>query len=150
MICASVSFMRAFRPPCQRTGAPIRDSKWPGRRNLPRRGTLRRAPVCGVAMPGQKIVVNVQLYQWGASMKRILAVAGVMVLALILVDTYQVVKAPAGVTVVRAGQALAAEPPPPRPLPPPPPPPAPIGKGKAPIAPIGKGKAPPPPVVTKG
>ena len=84
-------------------------------------------------------------------MKRILAVAGVMVLALVLIDTYQVVKAPSGLTVVRAGQALAAElpPPPPRPLPPPPPPPAPVGKGKAPIG-YGKGKAPPPPVVTKG
>jgi hypothetical protein len=86
-------------------------------------------------------------------MKRILAVAGVMVLALILMDTYQVVKAPSGLTAVRAGQALAAELPPPRPLPPPPPP-APIGKGKAPYgkAPVGygKGKAPPPPVVTKG
>jgi hypothetical protein len=80
-------------------------------------------------------------------MKRILAIAGVMVLALILMDTYQVVKAPSGLTVVRAGQALAADlgPPPP----PPPPPPAPIGKGKAPYG-WGKGKAPPPPVVTKG
>ena len=87
-------------------------------------------------------------------MKRILAVAGVMVLALILMDTYQVVKAPSGLTVARAGQALAADlgPPPP----PPPPPPAPVGKGKAPI--LGYGKAPygygkgkaPPPVVTKG
>jgi hypothetical protein len=37
--------MRAFRPPCQRTGAPVWDSQWPGRRNLPRRGTPRRAPV---------------------------------------------------------------------------------------------------------
>jgi hypothetical protein len=36
--CAGVSFMRAFRPPCQRTGAPVRDSQWPERRNLPRRG----------------------------------------------------------------------------------------------------------------
>ena len=88
-------------------------------------------------------------------MKRILALGGVMVLALILMDTYQVVKAPSGLTVVGAGQALAADlgPPPP---PPPPPPPAPIGKGKAPVgygkAPYGygKGKAPPPPVVTKG
>jgi hypothetical protein len=43
--CASVSFTRAFRPPCQRTGALVRDSQWPGRRNLPRRGTPRRAPV---------------------------------------------------------------------------------------------------------
>ena len=33
-------------PPCQRTGARVRDSQWPGRRNLPRRGTPRRAPVC--------------------------------------------------------------------------------------------------------
>ena len=45
MACASVSSMRAFRPPCQRTGAPVWDSQWPGRRNLPRRGTPRRAPV---------------------------------------------------------------------------------------------------------
>jgi hypothetical protein len=85
-------------------------------------------------------------------MKRILALAGVMVLALILMDTYQVVKAPSGLTVVGAGQALAADMGPP---PPPPPPPAPIGKGKAPYggkAPYawGKGKGPPPPVVTKG
>ena len=28
--CAGVSLMRAFRPPCQRTGAPVRDSQWPG------------------------------------------------------------------------------------------------------------------------
>jgi hypothetical protein len=79
-------------------------------------------------------------------MRRILALAGVMVLALILMDTYQVVKAPSGLTVVSAGSALAADmrPPPP----PPPPPPAPVGKGKAPIG-YGKGKAPPP-VVTKG
>ena len=75
-------------------------------------------------------------------MKRILAVAGVMVLAVILMDTYQVVKAPSGLTVVTAGQAFAADM-----RPPPPPPPAPVGKGKA---PIGKGKGPPPPVVTKG
>jgi hypothetical protein len=80
-------------------------------------------------------------------MKRVLAVAGVMVLALILIDTYQVVKAPSGLTVGNAGQAFGADmrPPPP---PPPPPPPAPVGKGKAPIG-YGKGKAPPP-VVTKG
>jgi hypothetical protein len=43
--CVGVSSMRAFRPPCQRTGAPVWDSQWPGRRNLPRRGTPRRAPV---------------------------------------------------------------------------------------------------------
>jgi hypothetical protein len=79
-------------------------------------------------------------------MKRILAVAGVMVLALILMDTYQVLT-PSGLTVVKAGQALAADlgPPPP---PPPPPVVAPVGKGKYPIG-KGKGKAPPP-VVTKG
>ena len=76
-------------------------------------------------------------------MKRILALTGVMVLALILMDTYQVVKAPSGLTVVSAGSAFAADMRPP----PPPPPPAPVGKGKAPI--VGKGKAPPP-VVTKG
>ena len=74
-------------------------------------------------------------------MKRILAVAGVMVLALILMDTYQVVKAPSGLIAVTAGQTFAAD------MRPPPPPPAPVGKGKA---PIGKGKGPPPPVVTKG
>src|SRR5215813_6080954 len=133
--CASVSFTRAFRPPCQRTGAPIRDSQWPGRRNLPRRGTLRRAPVwCGDAWSKNRS--ECPNLPRGASMKRILAVAGVMVLALILMDTYQVVKAPSGLTVVRAGQALAADlgPPPP---PPPPPVVAPVGKGKA---PIGKGK----------
>jgi hypothetical protein len=28
MVSASVSFTRAFRPPCQRTGAPVRDSQW--------------------------------------------------------------------------------------------------------------------------
>ena len=80
-------------------------------------------------------------------MKRILAGAGVMVLALILMDTYHVVKAPSGLNVARAGQALAAD------LGPPPPPPpvvAPVGKGKAPWGwGKGKGKAPPP-IVTKG
>ena len=76
-------------------------------------------------------------------MRQILAVAGSMFLALILMDTYQVVKAPSGLTVVKAGQALAAD------LGPPPPPVvAPVGKGKYPIG-KGKGKAPPP-VVTKG
>ena len=69
------------------------------------------------------------------------------VLALILMDTYQVVKAPSGLTVASVGQAFAADlgPPPP----PPPPVVAPVGKGKAPIG-KGKGKAPLPPVVTKG
>jgi hypothetical protein len=77
-------------------------------------------------------------------MRQILAIACSMFLALILMDTYQVVKAPSGLTVVKAGQALAAD------LGPPPPPPvvAPVGKGKYPIG-KGKGKAPPP-VVTKG
>ena len=81
-------------------------------------------------------------------MRQILAIACSIFFALILMDTYQVVKAPSGLTVVKAGQALAAD------LgrrPPPPPPPvvAPVGKGKAPIG-KGKGKGPPPPVVTKG
>ena len=84
-------------------------------------------------------------------MKQILAFAGSMVLALILMDTYQVVKAPSGLSVVKAGQALAADVGPP-PLPPPVA--APVGKGKAPIGKgkgKGKGKAPiAPPIVTKG
>jgi hypothetical protein len=81
-------------------------------------------------------------------MRQILAIACSMFLAFILMDTYQVVKAPSGLTVVKAGQAFAADlgrPPPP----PPPPVVAPVGKGKAPIG-KGKGKGPPPPVVTKG
>jgi len=74
-------------------------------------------------------------------MKRIVAIAGSTVLALAVMSTYQVVKGPAGLAVVKAGQAFAAD------LRPPPPPP-PIGKGKAPIvAPVGKGKAP---IVTRG
>jgi hypothetical protein len=79
-------------------------------------------------------------------MRQILAVACSIFFALILMDTYQVVKAPSGLTVVRAGQAFAADlgrPPPPPPVV------APVGKGKAPIG-KGKGKGPPPPVVTKG
>jgi hypothetical protein len=78
-------------------------------------------------------------------MKQVLAIAGSAVLALILMDTYQVVKAPSGLSVVKAGQALAAD------MGPPPPPPvvAPVGKGKAPIG-KGKGKAPVAPIVTKG
>ena len=78
-------------------------------------------------------------------MRQILAVACSIFFALILMDTYQVVKAPSGLTVVKAGQALAADlgrPPPPPPVV------APVGKGKYPIG-KGKGKAPPP-VVTKG
>jgi len=77
-------------------------------------------------------------------MKQILAIAGSAVLALILMDTYHVVKAPLGLSVVKAGQALAADI-----TPPPPPVVAPVGKGKAPIG-KGKGKAPVAPVVTKG
>ena len=77
-------------------------------------------------------------------MKHIIAVSCSIVLALILMDTYQVVKAPSGLAISKAGQAFAAD------MAPPPPPPvvAPVGKGKAPIG-KGKGKAPPP-VVTKG
>jgi hypothetical protein len=74
-------------------------------------------------------------------MRQILAIACFTVLALALMDSYQVVKAPSGLTIVKAGQALAAD------LGRPPPPP-PVGKGKYPIG-KGKGKAPPP-VVTKG
>ena len=80
-------------------------------------------------------------------MKRILAVGGSAVLALIVMSTYQVVKAPSGLAVVKGGQAFAAD------MAPPPPPP-PMGKGKAPVgkgpvgkAPMGKGKAP---IPTKG
>jgi hypothetical protein len=78
-------------------------------------------------------------------MRQILTVGCSMILALIVMNTYQVVKAPSGLTIVKSGQALAAD------MPPPPPPPvaAPVGKGKAPIG-KGKGKAPPPPLVTKG
>jgi hypothetical protein len=78
-------------------------------------------------------------------MKQFLAVACLAVLALIVMDSGQVVTAPTGLTVINGGQALAAD------LPPPPPPPvvAPVGKGKAPYIGKGKGKAPPP-VVTKG
>ena len=78
-------------------------------------------------------------------MRQILTVGCSMILALIVMNTYQVVKAPSGLTIVKSGQAVAAD------MPPPPPPPvaAPVGKGKAPIG-KGKGKAPPPPVVTKG
>ena len=81
-------------------------------------------------------------------MRQILAVGCSMILALIVMNTYQVVKAPSGLTVVKAGQALAADLGPPPPPPPPPPVVAPVGKGKYPIG-KGKGKAPPP-VVTKG
>ena len=76
-------------------------------------------------------------------MRQILTVGCSMILALVLMNTYQVVKAPSGLTIVKSGQALAAD------MPPPPPVAAPVGKGKAPIG-KGKGKAPRPPVVTKG
>ena len=80
-------------------------------------------------------------------MKKIVIITGSMALALILMDTYHVVKAPLGLSVVKAGQAFAADI---RPPPPPPPVVAPVGKGKAPIG-KGKGKYPvAPPVVTKG
>jgi hypothetical protein len=75
-------------------------------------------------------------------MKHVLATGCSIALALILIDTCQVVKGPSGLTIVKGGQAVAAE----LPLPPPA---APVGKGKAPIG-KGKGKAPAPPVVTKG
>jgi hypothetical protein len=77
-------------------------------------------------------------------MKQILAVGCATVLALIVMDTNQVVKTPSGLSVKR-GQALAAD----MPMPPPPPVVAPVGKGKAPIG-KGKGKYPVAPVVTKG
>jgi hypothetical protein len=77
-------------------------------------------------------------------MKQILAVGCLTVLALIVMDTNQVVKTPSGLT-VKGGQALAADMPPPMAAPVA----APVGKGKAPIG-KGKGKGPPPPVVTKG
>ena len=77
-------------------------------------------------------------------MKQILAVGCLTVLALIVMDTNQVVKTPSGL-IVKGGQALAADMPPPMAAPVA----APVGKGKAPIG-KGKGKGPPPPVVTKG
>jgi hypothetical protein len=77
-------------------------------------------------------------------MRQILAIACFMVLALVPMDSCQVVKAPSGLSIIKAGQALAAD----LGRPPPPPVVAPVGKGKYPIG-KGKGKAPPP-VVTKG
>jgi hypothetical protein len=70
-------------------------------------------------------------------MKHFLAVAGLSILALIVMDSSQVVIGPAGL-VLKAGQAMAAD----IPVKAPPPPPAPVGKGKAPIIGKGKGKAP--------
>jgi hypothetical protein len=78
-------------------------------------------------------------------MKRLLALAGCAALALIVISTYQIVKARSGLALVKGGSAFAADMAPPRmPLPPPP-----MGKGKAPVgkAPMGKGKAP---IYTKG
>jgi hypothetical protein len=69
-------------------------------------------------------------------MKHFLAVAGLSVLALIVMDSSQVVIGPTGLT-IKAGQAMAADMPTKAP-----PPPAPVGKGKAPIIGKGKGKAP--------
>ena len=77
-------------------------------------------------------------------MKQFLAVACLAVLALIVMDSGQVVTGPTGLT-IKGGQALAADMPPPPPLPVV----APVGKGKAPYIGKGKGKAPPP-VITKG
>lgn len=81
-------------------------------------------------------------------MKRTLALSGCAILALIFTSTYQVVKAPSGLAIVKGGQAFAADmgPPPPPMMPPP------VGKGKAPVGkgpvgPVGKGKAP---IPTKG
>jgi hypothetical protein len=83
--------------------------------------------------------------QEGVLMKRLLALGGSAVLALIIISTCQIVKAPSGLAVKTGGNAFAADMAPPR-MPPPPPP---MGKGKAPVgkAPMGKGKAP---VYTKG
>ncbi len=75
-------------------------------------------------------------------MKQFLAVACLAVLALIVMDSGQVVTGPTGL-IIKGGQALAADM-----APPPPPVVAPVGKGKAPWG-KGKGKAPPP-IVTKG
>ena len=64
-------------------------------------------------------------------MKQFLAVACLSVLALVVMDSGQVIMGPTGLAIL-GGQALAAE----LALPP-----APVGKGKAPFL-IGKGKAP--------
>ena len=78
-------------------------------------------------------------------MKRLLTLAGSAALALIVMSTYQIVKAPSGLAFMKGGSAFAADMAPPRMMPPPPP----MGKGKAPVgkAPMGKGKAP---IYTKG
>jgi hypothetical protein len=73
-------------------------------------------------------------------MKKILTIAGAAVLALIVMDSSQVLMSRAGLIATPGGQALAADMPLPAPMP------APVGKGKAPIG-KGKGKGP---VVTRG
>ena len=74
-------------------------------------------------------------------MKQMLAVGCLTVLALIVMDTNQVVKTPSGLT-VKGGQAFAADM-----AVKAPPVAAPVGKGKAPIIGKGKGKGP---IVTNG
>ena len=74
-------------------------------------------------------------------MKQFLATC-LSVLALIVMDSGQVVMGPTGLA-IKGGQALAAE----MPVKAPPPPPSPVGKGKAPI--IGKDKGKAPTVVTR-
>ena len=73
-------------------------------------------------------------------MKQLLAVAGVAVVTLILMESAQVVTGSAGLSIT-GGQAMAADLGQPYVKAPPPPPP-PVGKGKAPIIGKGKGKAP--------
>ena len=81
-------------------------------------------------------------------MKQILIFGCSLVLALIVMDTNQVVKTSLGLA-VKGGQAYAADMPPPPPMAAPVA--APIGKGKAPVIGKGKGKGKaPPPVITKG
>ena len=72
-------------------------------------------------------------------MKLFLAVAGLAVVALILMESAQVVTGSAGLSIT-GGQAMAADLGQPYVKAPPPPPP--VGKGKAPIIGKGKGKAP--------
>jgi hypothetical protein len=67
--------------------------------------------------------------------KQFLAIAGLSVFALIVMDSGQLAVGPTGLA-IKGGQAMAAE----LPVKAPPPPPAPVGKGKAPI--VGKGKYP--------
>jgi hypothetical protein len=75
-------------------------------------------------------------------MKQFLTLAGLAVLAVIVMDSSQVVTGPTGLAIT-SGQAMAADMGQPYvKAPPPPPPAAPVGKGKAPIIGKGKGKAP--------